>query len=158
MVFCWYLNAKLLVATLYASRRSCDLVTLSRFYVVFIGPKTNVNFVTHSTLPGVLLMQLLPTAALCRHSCPSNTKLSPDAERLCFALPNILPSSFFSALHSCLLLASIRRISGHSLQTLRSVILILPISCSFFLIVIILLFCPMFSGLPELSCSVPHLL
>jgi hypothetical protein len=29
------------------------------------------------------------------YSCPSNTKLSPDAELLCCALPNIVPSSFF---------------------------------------------------------------
>jgi hypothetical protein len=132
LVSCRYLNAELLVASLYASRKSCDLVTLSRFYVVFHSPKTNVKLVPQIDVAW-RACHAAPAkgSAVSPHSCPLNTKLSPDAELHCCALPVILPSSFFSAHHSCLLPAFIRRTSGHYLQTFRSLILVLPISCSF---------------------------
>lgn len=100
--------------------------------MVFLGPKTNVNLVHQIDVARRACHAAAPSrSTMSPYSSPSNTKLSPDAKLLCFALPLILPSSFFSAPHCCLMLAFIRRASGHSVQTFRSVIRVLPISCSF---------------------------
>ena len=94
MVSSRYLKAELLVASLYASRRSYDLVTLSRFYVVFLGPKTNVNLVPQIDVAWRACHATRPSGStMSPYSCLSNTKLSPDAEILCFALPVILASA-----------------------------------------------------------------
>jgi hypothetical protein len=100
--------------------------------MVFLGPKANVKLVPQIDVAWLACHAAPPSSStMSPYSCPLNTKLSPDAERPCCALPIILPSSFFSALHSCLLHDFIRRTNGHSRQTFRSVILVLPISCSF---------------------------
>jgi len=133
LVSCRYLKSELLlVASLYVSRKSCDLVTLSRFREVILGSRANVSLVPQIDVAW-RACHAAPASlsAVSPYSCPSNTKLSPDAELLCCALSNILHSSFFSGLRSCLLPAFIRRTSGHSPQTFRSLILVLPISSSF---------------------------
>jgi len=89
LVPCRYLNAELLVASLYAPRKSCDLVTLSRLYVAFHGPKTNVKLVPQIDVAWCACHAAPPSGnAVSPHACPSNTKLSPDAELHCCALPS----------------------------------------------------------------------
>jgi hypothetical protein len=61
-------NAGLLARSKFASERSCDQPTQSRFSVVFLGPRENVEFVpkfhvalhaSHAALPMVTLKMLL---------------------------------------------------------------------------------------------------